>query len=48
MDDLESMINALSDKELIIRVDLKQYLKIVKFKVGSMNWKGSWELVLEE
>lgn len=40
MDDLENMINALSDKELIIRVDLKQYLKIVSFKVGSIELEG--------
>jgi len=40
MDDFERIINSLSDKEIILRVDLKQNIKIINFKIGSMDVNG--------
>ena len=33
MDDFERIINSLSDKEIILRVDMKQNIKIINFKI---------------
>jgi hypothetical protein len=38
--DIGQLITALSNKELIIRVDLNKSLKVSKFKVGSLEMKG--------
>ncbi|AEK19272.1 hypothetical protein [Methanococcus maripaludis] len=40
MDDFEKIINSLSDKEVILRVDLKQNIKVINFKIGSMDING--------
>ncbi|ABR55258.1 conserved hypothetical protein [Methanococcus vannielii SB] len=40
MDDFEKIINSLSDKEVILRVDLKQNVKVINFKIGSMDIVG--------
>jgi len=40
MDDFERIINSLSDKEIILRVDMKQNIKIINFKIGSMDIEG--------
>ncbi|MCS3900992.1 hypothetical protein [Methanococcus voltae] len=40
MADAENLINALSDKELVIRIDLKQDIRLIKFKIGSMDING--------
>ncbi len=38
--DIGQLINALSNKELIVRVDLNKSLKVSKFKIGSLEMKG--------
>ena len=38
--DIGQLIDALSNKELIIRVDLNKNLKISKFKIGSLELNG--------
>jgi len=38
--DVGQLIDALSNKELIIRVDLNKSLKISKFRIGSLEMKG--------
>lgn len=38
--DIGQLINALSNKELIVRVDLDKSLKVSKFKIGSLEMKG--------
>lgn len=40
MDDFEKIINSLSDKEVILRVDIKQNIKVINFKIGSMDING--------
>ncbi|MBP2143679.1 hypothetical protein J2127_000834 [Methanococcus voltae] len=40
MADAENLINALADKELVIRIDLKQDIRLIKFKIGSMDING--------
>ncbi len=38
--DIGQLVNALSNKELIVRVDLNKSLKVSKFKLGSLEMKG--------
>ncbi|AEH07456.1 hypothetical protein [Methanothermococcus okinawensis] len=38
--DIKQLIDALSNKELIIRIDLDKNIKISKFKIGSLELNG--------